>query len=66
LGTAHIGRSFYPGKIENWLLLQGTDLLLFFFFHLEGAKNPEKLFENWKLGFPIGAVPPTDHSKSKP
>ena len=28
-----------------------------------GAKNPEKLFENWKLGFPIGAVPTMDHSK---
>jgi len=27
------------------------------------AKNPEKLFENWKLGFPIGAQPHADHSK---
>jgi len=31
----------------------------------KGAKNPEKLFENWKLGFPIGALPPPEHSKSK-
>jgi len=27
------------------------------------AKNPEKLFEYWKLGFPFDAQPRMDHSK---
>ena len=31
------------------------------------ARNPEQMFENWKLGFPIGSVYPpcNEHSKSK-
>ena len=27
------------------------------------VRNPEEMFEHWKLGFPIGMFPPQDYSK---
>ncbi len=29
------------------------------------TRNPEQIFEHWKLGFPIGAMPPSELRKSR-
>ena len=38
------------------------------FYNYKGdtTRNPEQMFENWKLGFPIGTprLPPSNHTHS--